>query len=240
MAKHPCKVFCGLPAAWSWTLLVTLCDCQLHRDVEMEVGGETHVVTGIMPTGVFVHTCARHGRQRVRRGAETAAQQSAGRRVHGACSVRSVVANNGGKQAQQCHVTIVLGRFDTARQFREECPIVYTVVEISIVTPHGSVEIERAFSDMNLYMTKLRIQLDHGHLNDAAQLRNERNRILQPFRRRGLSCCGSGRCYATRSAHFAASRVEVTVPSLLYELDCLHCLLPSPVNDPHPPSPQYH
>ena len=34
---------------------------------------------------------------------------------------------------------------------------------------------------MNLYMTKLRIQLDHWHLNDVARLRNQRNRILQPF-----------------------------------------------------------
>ena len=55
------SVFCGLPAAWlSARLLVALCDCRLHSGVEIEVGGETHVVPGKLPADVFVHTCARH------------------------------------------------------------------------------------------------------------------------------------------------------------------------------------
>ena len=62
----------------------------------------------------------------------------------------------------------------------DDCPIVCTLVEVIIATPHGSVENERAFSDMNLIMTTLRIHLDHGHLKDAARLCNQRNSILQP------------------------------------------------------------
>ena len=63
--------------------------------------------------------------------------------MHGACSVRSIVANNGGSKRSNATWQSFWEGLTQREKFREECPIVCTLVEIIIVTPHGSTKIER-------------------------------------------------------------------------------------------------
>lgn len=65
--------------------------------------------------------------------------------------------------------------------FQEECPTVCTLARILIVMPHGSVENERGFSNMNFILNKQRNRLSQQHVNDAMRIRSQRNKILSYF-----------------------------------------------------------
>lgn len=70
---------------------------------------------------------------------------------------------------------------DSASNFVELCPNIAEVVQMILVMPHGSVENERQFSNMNYIKDEGRSRLGQIHLNAAARVRSERNMILVPF-----------------------------------------------------------
>jgi hypothetical protein len=61
--------------------------------------------------------------------------------------------------------------------FQEECPTVCTLSRILIVMPHGSMESERGFSDMNYILNKQCNRPSQQQLNDAMRVRSQRNKF---------------------------------------------------------------
>ena len=67
---------------------------------------------------------------------------------------------------------------------REQCPIIWTLVELLQVVqamPNGSVENERGFSALNCLMDRLRNALQSYHLNVVLVLHNQEDKLLAPY-----------------------------------------------------------
>ena len=65
--------------------------------------------------------------------------------------------------------------------YREQCPIICTLVELLQAMPNGSVENERGFSALNCLMDRLRNALQSYHLNVVLVLHNQEDKLLAPY-----------------------------------------------------------